>query len=39
MFMIHEDVKVGLITDHVPIADLSKHINSKLIAIHNTYLF
>ncbi len=31
MFMIHEDIKVGLITDHVPIAELSKHINSKLI--------
>ena len=31
MFMIHEDIKVGLITDHVPIADLPKHINSKLI--------
>ena len=23
--------KVGLITDHIPIAELSKHINSKLI--------
>lgn len=31
MFMIHEDIKVGLITDHVPIAELPKHINSKLI--------
>ena len=31
MFMIHEDIKVGLITDHVPISELSKHINSKLI--------
>ncbi len=31
MFMVHEDIKVGLITDHIPIAELSKHINSKLI--------
>ena len=31
MFMIHEDIKVGLITDHVPISELAKHINSKLI--------
>lgn len=31
MFMIHEDIKVGLITDHVPISELPKHINSKLI--------
>jgi 4-hydroxythreonine-4-phosphate dehydrogenase len=31
MFMIHEDIKVGLITDHVAITDLHKHINAKLI--------
>ena len=31
MFMVHEDIKVGLITDHIPIAELSKHINTTLI--------
>ncbi len=31
MFMIHEDIKVGLITDHVAINELHKHINGELI--------
>ena len=31
MFMIHEDIKVGLITDHVAINELHKHITGELI--------
>jgi 4-hydroxythreonine-4-phosphate dehydrogenase len=31
MFMVHEDLKVGLVTDHVAIQDLHKHINKDLI--------
>lgn len=31
MFMIHDDLRVGLLTDHVPVKDISKHITKKLI--------
>jgi 4-hydroxythreonine-4-phosphate dehydrogenase len=31
MFMVHEDIKVGLVTDHIPINDLTKHINANII--------
>lgn len=31
MFMVHEDIKVGLITDHVPLKDVSKAITYSLI--------
>jgi len=32
MFMIHEDLRVGLLTDHVPVNEVAKHLNEKLIA-------
>ena len=32
MFMVSENLKVGLLTDHVPIKDAPEHINAKLIA-------
>ncbi|HXJ98481.1 MAG TPA: 4-hydroxythreonine-4-phosphate dehydrogenase PdxA [Gelidibacter sp.] len=31
MFMVSENLKVGLLTDHVPIKDAPEHINAKLI--------
>ncbi|HLV14571.1 MAG TPA: 4-hydroxythreonine-4-phosphate dehydrogenase PdxA [Xanthomarina sp.] len=31
MFMVSDDLRVGLLTDHVPVKDVSKHINKKLI--------
>lgn len=31
MFMIHEDIKVGLITDHVPLNEVNQHITKELI--------
>src|SRR5690606_23603724 len=31
MFMISEDIKVGLITDHVPLQQVSQHINPDII--------
>ncbi len=31
MFMITDHLKVGLLTDHVPVADVPKYINAKLI--------
>lgn len=31
MFMIHEDIKVGLITDHVPLNEVNNHITKELI--------
>ena len=31
MFMVTEGLKVGLLTDHVPLKDASKHINEELI--------
>jgi 4-hydroxythreonine-4-phosphate dehydrogenase len=32
MFMIHENLRVGLLTDHVPVNEVAKHLNEKLIA-------
>lgn len=31
MFMVTEQLKVGLLTDHVPVKDVAKHITPKLI--------
>lgn len=31
MFMVSENLKVGLLTDHVPVKDVPQHINAKLI--------
>lgn len=31
MFMINDGLRVGLLTDHVPVKDVSKHITTKLI--------
>ncbi len=31
MFMVTEDLKVGLLTDHVPVKDVSSHITPKMI--------
>jgi 4-hydroxythreonine-4-phosphate dehydrogenase len=31
MFMVHEEVKIGLVTDHVPVNEISKSINAVLI--------
>ena len=31
MFMVTENLKVGLLTDHVPVKDVSNHITAKLI--------
>lgn len=31
MFMVTENLKVGLLTDHVPVKDVPKHITSELI--------
>jgi len=31
MFMVSDDIKVGLLTDHVPIKDVSSHLTSELI--------
>lgn len=31
MFMISDNLKVGLLTDHVPVKDVPSHINSQLI--------
>ncbi|MGO1751061.1 MAG: 4-hydroxythreonine-4-phosphate dehydrogenase PdxA [Psychroflexus sp.] len=41
MFMVSESIKVGLLTDHVPIKDISNHITTKSLqdkvnAIHNS---
>lgn len=32
MFMIHENLRVGLLTDHVPVNDVAKHLNEELIS-------
>lgn len=32
MFMIHDNLRVGLLTDHVPVNEVSKHLNEELIA-------
>ena len=31
MFMVNGGLRVGLLTDHVPVKDVSKHITTKLI--------
>ncbi len=31
MFMIHDGLRVGLLTDHVPVNEVAKHLNEKLI--------
>lgn len=31
MFMIHEDLRVGLLTDHIPVNEVSAHLNEALI--------
>lgn len=31
MFMVTEDLKVGLLTDHIPVKDVAEHINEELI--------
>ena len=31
MFMVTENLKVGLLTDHVPVKDVPQHINAKVI--------
>jgi 4-hydroxythreonine-4-phosphate dehydrogenase len=31
MFMVSEDLRIGLLTDHVPVKDISSHITNKLI--------
>ena len=32
MFMIHDGLRVGLLTDHVPVNDIAKHLNEALIS-------
>ena len=32
MLMIHDDLRVGLLTDHVPVNEVAKHLNEKLIS-------
>ncbi|CAM3824809.1 4-hydroxythreonine-4-phosphate dehydrogenase PdxA [Flavobacterium cucumis] len=32
MLMVHDDLRVGLLTDHVPVNEVSKHLNEKLIS-------
>ncbi|WP_339888829.1 4-hydroxythreonine-4-phosphate dehydrogenase PdxA [uncultured Flavobacterium sp.] len=32
MFMIHENLRVGLLTDHVPVNDVAKYLNEELIS-------
>ena len=36
MFMIHENIKVGLVTDHVPIQEVNKHITPALLEQKST---
>lgn len=31
MLMVHDDFRVGLLTDHVPVNEVTKHLNEKLI--------
>lgn len=31
MFMVHNNLRVGLLTDHVPVNEVSKHLNEALI--------
>jgi 4-hydroxythreonine-4-phosphate dehydrogenase len=39
MFMVTEKLKVGLLTDHIPVKDVPAHINAKLIEekVHTVY--
>ena len=30
--MVHDDLRVGLLTDHVPVNEVAKHLNEKLIS-------
>lgn len=32
MLMVHNDLRVGLLTDHVPVNEVAKHLNEKLIS-------
>ena len=32
MLMVHDDLRVGLLTDHVPVNEVVKHLNEKLIS-------
>lgn len=32
MLMVHDDLRVGLLTDHVPVNEVAKHLNEKLIS-------
>ena len=32
MLMIHDDLRVGLLTDHVPVNEVANHLNEKLIS-------
>jgi len=32
MLMVHDDLRVGLLTDHVPVNEVTKHLNEKLIS-------
>lgn len=32
MFMIHDDLRVGLLTDHVPVNEVAKYLNEALIS-------
>ena len=31
MLMVHDDLRVGLLTDHVPVNEVAKHLNEKLL--------
>jgi 4-hydroxythreonine-4-phosphate dehydrogenase len=31
MFMVHDDLRVGLLTDHVPVNEVAKHLTEKLL--------
>lgn len=32
MLMVHDDLRVGLLTDHVPVNEVAKHLSEKLIS-------
>ncbi len=41
MFMVHDKLRVGLLTDHLPVNEVAKHLNEKLIEkkvtlVHNS---
>lgn len=33
MFMVHDNLRVGLLTDHVPVNEVAKHLSEKLIIL------